>query len=207
MHVFPLREKCRVDRGKSAELYGPVDHKIDIAEEYRHVACRSQPELDGGVAHECGPHPEPSGKEAGHYQHTDRLGVGAYHVGSDQSRATDEQSGPVGEAEFQPEHDGEINRHAHKRGISGHQYILLHQSRSANHVGGGGKVDTAGKLDYQHEENEQPGLQPPRNEVRDIGDVKWPLGAVPVSHISISPHIPHSFRHATAACPRACCRP
>lgn len=49
LHVFPLCEKRGVDRRNAAELDYAVDHNIDVAEKYGHVACRSQPQI--GRAH------------------------------------------------------------------------------------------------------------------------------------------------------------
>ena len=62
------------------------------------------------------------------------------------------------------------------------QDVLLHQGRGAGHVGGGGQVHTARKLDDEYKEDEQPGLEPPRYPGGYVGDVKGALGSVPVCH-------------------------
>ena len=143
VHIFPLRDESCVDGCDAAELNHSVDDKIDIAEEYRHITHRSEPELDCRIAHKCRPHTKPTRGKAGGDQQGDTCRMGADEICRDKSRCAHEQSNTVGKPELQPEHHGKIYRHPDQRRISGHQYVFLHQSRRADHIGGGGKIYAA----------------------------------------------------------------
>ena len=141
VYIFPLREKRGIDRGYAAQLDGAIDHKIYIAEENSHIADRSEPELNGRIARECSLHPEPSGHQTGRHEDGNARCHGAYHICGDQHHSRYQQLDSVGVPELDAEHHGEIYRHADEGGIAGHQNIFLHQSRGADHVGGGCKID------------------------------------------------------------------
>lgn len=62
MHVLPLQIKCSVDYSDAAELDSAIHYYIHIAEEYRHVPDRGNPQLYGGVAGQSGLHVSASPK-------------------------------------------------------------------------------------------------------------------------------------------------
>ena len=140
MHILPLRQESGVDCGYTAQLDHSVDHKIHVAEEYCHVACRGEPQLDGGVACKGCPHTEPARHKTGRHQQRHVCSVRTDKIRGYQHRAAYQQAYSVGKTEFQPEHDAEVDRHTDERRITRHQYVFLHQCRGSNHISGGGKV-------------------------------------------------------------------
>ncbi len=184
----------RVDSSYAAKLDHAVDYEIDVAEEYGHISHGSEPELNSGVAGESGLHPEPSGNETCGHQEGSVFDVSTDIVGSHQHDSRRDELSSCGEAELNAKHDREIDRHADQRGISRHEDIFLHQRCGADHVRGRGQVKTSRKLDNQYEENEEIGLETPRNDVANFRNVERPLWSVPICHVSISRYIPHSCR-------------
>ena len=205
MHILPLREKCGVDSGDTAELNHTVYNDIDITEENSHVTDGSQPKLDGRVACKSRLHPEPSGYKADCDKQRHRGGMRAYHICRDQHNSRYNQLRSCREPELYPEHHGKVDGHTHKRCITRHENIFLHQSRRADHIGSGSQIDTPRELHYQHEEDKQPGLETPRYEIRYVRDIKGSLRCMPVTHINTSPHIRRSYLREDAAWPPCCC--
>ena len=90
-----------------------------------------------------------------------------YQIADNDDNATGKKSRFRRETKFQPEHDGECQSHPHQRCISGHHYILLHQSRRTYHLANSCQINSTGKLEDDNENNNNPRFQLFRNEVTD----------------------------------------